>query len=217
MGDYVDRGPDSKGVIARVREIEATSKARVITLRGNHEDKWIQCYEDPDIGFLLPAGNGCGATFRSFTGAAPLKPGEAVVGEEFVRMLDMKAWLPAYVHAWMSALSLWYEDDHAIYVHACLQWAEGGWKHPRDSNPVPLLWGREPSFFKRYKGKRVVFGHTPVVDLPEVPDDAKSNEFEDQRQLWVRGDLIGIDTGSGKGGLLSCVELPACKVYDSAP
>ena len=217
IGDYLDRGADSKGVIECVRTIQRESRAKVVVLRGNHEDKWIQCYDDPDIGFLLPGGNGCGATFRSFTGAPALKPGEAVVGEEFVRLLDVRAWMPADVLAWLNSLTFWYEDDHALYVHAGLQSADGAWKHPRDSNPVHLMWAREPSFFKRYKGKRVVFGHTPVSDLPDVPRGEGPSPFEDPREVWVRGDLVGIDTGSGKGGTLSAVELPACRVYDARP
>ncbi|MFO0652438.1 MAG: metallophosphoesterase family protein [Polyangiales bacterium] len=214
IGDYLDRGPDAKGVVERVRAVQRDSPAKVVVLRGNHEDKWIQCYDDPDIGFLLPGGNGCGATFRSYTGATPLKPGEAVVGEEFVRLLDVRAWLPTEVLAWMNTLAFWYEDEHALYVHAGLQSAEGAWKHPRDSNHVHLMWAREPAFFKRYKGKRCVFGHTPVSDLPDVPSEAPS-PFEDPREVWCRGDLIGIDTGSGKGGTLSAIELPAFKVYDA--
>lgn len=214
IGDYLDRGPDAKGVIERVRKVQRESPAKVVVLRGNHEDKWIQCYDDPDIGFLLPGGNGCGATYRSFIGATPLKPGEAVVGEEFVRLLDVRSWMPADVLAWLNTLEHWYEDDHAIYVHAGLQSVDGAWKHPRDSNRVHLMWAREPGFFKRYRGKRCVFGHTPVSDLPEVPLDPAS-PFTEPRDVWARGDLVGIDTGSGKGGLLSAIELPACKVYDS--
>ncbi len=215
IGDYVDRGADAAGVIDLVRELQRELPAKVVPLRGNHEDKWIQCWDDPDIGFLLPGSNGCGATFRSFVGAPSLKPGESVVGDEFVRLLDVKAWLPDDVLAWMKSLACWYEDEHAIYVHAGLQASDGAWRHPRDTNPVHLLWGRAPAFFKSYAGKRVVFGHTPVNDLPEIPPAREVGGFLDRREVWVRGDLVGIDTGSGKGGVLSAVELPACRVYDT--
>jgi serine/threonine protein phosphatase 1 len=216
IGDYLDRGADARGVVERVRLIQRFSPAKVVALRGNHEDKWIQCYDDPDLGFLLPVGNGCGSTYRSYIRGAALKPGEAVMGDEFVKMLDVKSWLPRDDWEWMKTLELWYEDEHAIYVHACLPASPDGWKHPRDASPTPLMWGREPGFFKRYAGKRVVFGHTPVTDLPELPDDEPTRGFADKRQAWVRGDLVGIDTGSGKGGVLSALELPACRIYDSA-
>ena len=214
IGDYIDRGPDAKAVVARVQLIQRYSPAKVVTLRGNHEDKWIQCYSDPDLGFLLPVGNGCGATWRSYTGQAPLKPGEAVVGDEFVQMLDVKRWFPSADWEWMKTLELWYEDEHAIYVHAGVPADGDGWKHPRDAAPVPLMWAREPGFFKRYAGKRVIFGHTPVADLP-VPSENPTDTWKNRRNVWIRGDLVGIDTGSGKGGVLSAIELPACRVYDS--
>ena len=40
MGDMIDRGPDSPGVVARVRELHAEGRATV--LRGNHEDMMIR-------------------------------------------------------------------------------------------------------------------------------------------------------------------------------
>jgi serine/threonine protein phosphatase 1 len=217
IGDYLDRGPDAKGVVDRVREEQRTSPAKVVVLRGNHEDKWVQCYEDPDIGFLLPGGNGCGATYRSYTGGVQLRPGEAVVGDEFVKLLDVKSWFPEDVLTWMNSLDFWYEDEHAMYVHAGLQRIDSDWKHPSETNPVHLMWAREPAFFRGYKGKRVLFGHTPVADLPEVATKDRNADFNEPREVWTRGDLVGIDTGSGKGGILSAVELPACRVYDSRP
>src|SRR5262249_28752546 len=72
LGDYVDRGPDSRGVIERVRELSSNGPARVVALRGNHEDKWIESYHEPDLGFLIPRVNGCAHTFQSFVGGAPL-------------------------------------------------------------------------------------------------------------------------------------------------
>ena len=68
LGDYVDRGPDSAGVIARIRELEATCPAKIVALRGNHEDAWLQVVDTGWPEFLLPRSNGCLECYRSFIG-----------------------------------------------------------------------------------------------------------------------------------------------------
>jgi serine/threonine protein phosphatase 1 len=214
LGDYVDRGPDSAGVIARVRAI-AAQHARTVTLRGNHEDKWIDCYEEPDAGFLLPRSNGCFEMFRSFTGGPVPAREESPSAEEFPRFANVRSWLPADVYEWMRSLPHWYEDEHAIYVHAGLEGEGKIWFHPRDSKPKPLLWMREPDFYVGYAGKRVVFGHTVTKELPIDHLGPIKRLFDDPGDVWTRGDLVGIDTGCGKGGFLSAVELPRMKVYES--
>ena len=209
LGDYVDRGPNARGVVERVRRIIAESPTRTICLRGNHEDKWIQSFAKPDLPFLIQWGNGCAATFRSYTGGAPLSEEETLEIPEIQRMLQVSDWLPADVVAWMDSLPLWYEDDHALYVHAGLEGEGSVWKHPSQCSPKPLLWMREPGFFRNYSGKRLCFGHTPVSELPIEHEGADPND------VWIRGDLIGLDTGCGKGGFLSAIELPAQTIYES--
>ena len=44
LGDYVDRGPDSKGVIDFIRELQKT-KYNVTALKGNHEDFMVDLYD----------------------------------------------------------------------------------------------------------------------------------------------------------------------------
>ena len=39
--------------------------------------------------------------------------------------------------------------------------------------------------------------------------------FDDPGDVWTRGDLVAVDTGAGKGGFLSAIELPRGKVYES--
>lgn len=206
LGDYVDRGPDSKGVLEKVRAVAAKGPARVVTLRGNHEDMWLECWRSPNLGFLLPRGNGCVNMYRSFAGVPSLGEGEEIALDELEELIAVRSWLPEEVRAFMADTSLWHEDEHAIYVHAGLQGEDTEWRHPSQSAPKILMWMREPDFFSQYRGKRLIFGHTPTRDL-EPPSD----------EVWRRGDLIGIDTGAGKGGYLSAIELPSLTVYDSRP
>ena len=122
-------------------------------------------------------------------------------------MFDLAGWVPPAVARWLATLPTWYEDEHAIYVHAGLDGEGAAWKHPRDGAERPLLWMREPDFYTQYQGKTVVFGHTPVTDLPPA-DPARAT-------VWRRGPLWGIDTGAGRGGHLSAIELPSGRIVDS--
>jgi serine/threonine protein phosphatase 1 len=216
LGDYLDRGPDSRGVIERVRALEAACPARVVALRGNHEDKWIECYRTPDINFLLPYNNGCGATFRSYVGGPVLADLEDLDPSEVDRFLDVPSWLPRDVVAWMQSLPLWFENEHGIFVHAGLEGKGKRWKHPRRSSSAYLLWMRRHDFYLYYKGKRLVFGHTAVDELPSDHLGAYAHYLDDSAlEVWMRGDLIGLDTACGKGGFLSAIELPSLTIYDS--
>jgi serine/threonine protein phosphatase 1 len=217
LGDYVDRGPDSLGVVERIRGLGAKLPAKLVTLRGNHEDMWVKCYqaEESSFGFLIPPGNGCLNTYRSFTGQPQLTDTERLPNEEMVLFMEVASWFPREIYEWMDTLPLWYEDEHAIYVHAGLEGEGTEWKHPRDCARMPLMWMREEDFFLGYRGKRLLFGHTKVKDLPPPDLSFWQKLFDDPNDVWVNHDLIGLDTGSGKGGFLSAIELPAMKVYES--
>ena len=120
LGDYVDRGPESRAVVERVRELQASAAFKVVLLRGNHEDTWARSFENPNPAFLLHKGNGCGATWRSFTGRPMGDELTQLSDDEFLEMLDVRHWFPSDVAEWMQTLPTWYEDAHGIYVHAGL-------------------------------------------------------------------------------------------------
>jgi serine/threonine protein phosphatase 1 len=206
LGDYLDRGPDSRGVIETLRRLPEQTAGKVVFLRGNHEDALLRVLDGGDAGFLMPPGNGVVATFRSFTDGPQ---GVELDRDDFTRFLVLKAWLPPAVVRWMRDLPLWYRDAHATYVHAGLEGEGAEWNPPETSSPHSLLWMREPDFFAEYAGPPLVFGHTPVADLP--PADCWRTD------VWRRGPLVGLDTGAGKGGPLSCLELPSGEVYQAFP
>ena len=124
------------------------------------------------------------------------------------------SFFPPDVVEWMRELLFWYEDDHAIYVHAGLpQNSDGVFVHPsKVLNKRKLLWLRDQEFFRDYRGKLVVFGHTVTSTLPE---ELSSYTPEDPTDLWAGEAVIGIDTGAGKGGFLTCIELPEMVVWES--
>jgi serine/threonine protein phosphatase 1 len=212
LGDYLDRGPDSAGVVAWVRALAARGPAKVVALRGNHEDAWLQVVDRGWPEFILPRSNGCLETYRSFAGRSPPAPDEATSPEDMVAMLAGR-FLPPDVIAWMRQLPFHFEDDHAIYVHAGIKRDPGGFPHPSQVEPQrALLWLRDRDFFENYRGKLVVFGHTTTLTLP---NELSSYSPDDPADLWAGPACVGLDTGAGKGGFLTAFELPARTVYES--
>jgi serine/threonine protein phosphatase 1 len=209
MGDYLDRGPDAALVIDYLRnQLPTRTPAKIVFLRGNHEDAWLRVVDGGWPEFLAPPTNGCWATYLSFTGvkAEDLKPAdyEAFTTGSFV---------PPAVVAWMKALPFWYEDEHAIYVHAGLVDHDGVFLHPSEvSDPRPLLWLRTEAFFRSYRGKRVVCGHTVTEFLPQ---ELSSFTPWDPKDLWLGECVVALDTGCGAGGFLTAVDLPSVACFES--
>jgi serine/threonine protein phosphatase 1 len=162
--------------------------------------------------FVLPPPNGCLATLRSYTrGKFPHEGELPGADERFI--LQTGEFFPPDVVEWFRALPYWYEDDHAIYVHAGLPQGPEGFMHPSTVKaPVSLLWLRDEHFFANYRGKRVVFGHTRTEYLPE---ELSGYTPEDPTDLWAGECTVGIDTGCGNGGFLTAVEFPEGNVYES--
>jgi serine/threonine protein phosphatase 1 len=213
LGDYVDRGPKSAQIIEFIRtELPHRTPAKIVCLRGNHEDAWIRVVNTGWPEFVFPAGNGCLQCMRSFTGGPG--PGESQTPShaELESMLRGKFFPPDVVE-WMTALPYWYEDDHAIYVHAGLPRKNGDWVHPANvEDPIVLLWLRSREFFVDYRGKLVICGHTMTRTLPP---ELSLYTPDDPTDMWVGENVYAIDTGCGKGGFLTAIELPELLVYES--
>jgi serine/threonine protein phosphatase 1 len=169
------------------------------------DEGWIQ--------YVLPSGNGCLATMRSFQRRPPPAEDEAPeIGD--MEALFSGSFFPPDVIEWMRSLPLWYEDDHAIYVHAGLPRENGRWLHPSEVPPPArvLLWTRSEQMFREYDKKTLVIGHT-ITEL--LPPELSSHTPADPADLWASDHIIALDTGCGKGGFLTAVELPSRTVYES--
>lgn len=212
LGDYLDRGANSKDIVERLMSLPTRTPAKVVCLRGNHEDSWLRVCREGWDEFVLSPGNGCLATVRSYTG------GDIPTAKDQPRQEDMMplttgAFFPEAVVRWLEGLPHWYEDANAIYVHAGLPREGDRFLHPSEvSNHLVLLWIRTQDFFRNYRGKRVVFGHTPTEFLPQ---EISSYTPLDPGDAFMGTDVIGTDTGCGTGGFLTAVELPAVRVYES--
>ena len=98
-------------------------------------------------------------TFEQYTG----KPVKFESEEELEILRQTSPIIFAKEHlSFMRELPLFHEDEFAYYVHAGL---ENG-KHPSETSALSLLWMRDMNFYKNYRGKPCVFGHTPTPLLP---------------------------------------------------
>lgn len=212
VGDYIDRGPRSADVIAYLRALPERTPAKVVLLRGNHEDAWLRVLDRGWPEFVLPVTNGCLATMRSFTGG-PVPEEEEGLSQKEAAVVLSGSFFPPDVVEWMRNLPYYYEDEHAIYVHAALPKGPHGYEHPaKTERKLAMLWCRDDDFVRDYQGKLVIFGHTATKYLPPELSEYTPEDTED---VWVGPCVIGIDTRCGKGGFLTCVELPSGEVYES--
>jgi len=147
LGDYIDRGPNPRGVIEKVLELKKLYGEKIITLKGNHEWMFERFLKGIDIDVFLY--NGGGMTLKSYYD----KKGHLEIPEEHLKFLK--------------ELKLYYETEDYIFVHAGLRPG----KELKEQNEEDLLWIRDSFYFSEYKfPKTIVFGHTPFP-APLILDD----------------------------------------------
>lgn len=181
VGDLVDRGPDSAGVVGYLADLTRVDP-RAVVLKGNHDAMFLEFlttrparwsdsrYLHPNVGgrvtlssYGLPAD---GAPRALHDGAA-----EAI---------------PADHRAFLDALPLRHVEGGCLFVHAGIQ--------PgvplAEQTAADLMWIRDAFLYDtRDHGSLVVHGHTPV---PAVEH---------------HGNRLAIDTGAGWDGPLSAVAI----------
>ncbi len=212
LGDYVDRGPRVRETVTFLRRLPARTEARVVLLRGNHEDSWLRVAAGQFGEFVFPRANGCLETLRSYRGEPAPARDEPPRDDEWVQ-LRAASFFPRDVLAWMGSLPFFHEDEYAIYVHGGLPRAGARFAHPSEAEPPRiLLWVRTRDFFVNYRGKYVVFGHTRCATLPQ---ELSAYTPDDPTDVFAGPCVAGIDTGAGKGGFLTALELPGRRVYES--
>jgi serine/threonine protein phosphatase 1 len=180
LGDYIDRGPDSKGVIEM---LAARMQSRpTACLMGNHELMLLRFLQDPESWDAWSASGGI-PTIISY-GIRPPQWPTSDQKLELARALASA--LPQHHYTFLVNLPFVFESGDILCVHAGLK---PGVPVERQQ-PEDLTWIREE--FLAYRGdfgRFIVHGHTPV----EEPD--------------IRCNRINIDTGAYATGRLSCVIL----------
>lgn len=149
VGDYIDRGPNSCGVVQRVIELTNDKDKypfRFVALKGNHEDMLINDQE----GFYH---NGGRETLMSY-GFQPLDV-------ETINLMRQGMWkITGLTHyEFMSDLPLYYEEGAVCICHAGIDMS---FFKAEDANPDSLIWSRVMRKGPHDYYKYTVHGHTPL-------------------------------------------------------
>ncbi|MBX9710071.1 MAG: metallophosphoesterase [Xanthobacteraceae bacterium] len=171
LGDYVSKGPDSRGVIERL-ETNPPRDFKFVALKGNHDAMMVSALRDgADMSEWLAKGGA--STLASYGDAA-------AVPQSHIDWLDVRP--------------LMHEDVHRIYVHAGLNPVLPLYAQ---SEKV-LLWkryGRDET--GGYGARHVVHGHDNAVDGPLL-FEGRSNL---DTCAWRTGQLvIGVFDDDVPGG-----------------
>ena len=141
IGDYVDKGPQSRQVIDRLL-LGVPAGWSLVALKGNHDAMMVEALRNP-AKMAAWFEKGDDAALASYGGDAAAVP-------------------PGHI-AWLDQLRLMHLDAHRLYVHAGVDP-----DIPLDrQSETTLLWHRYPRGYSRGYGERhVVHGHDAHPDGP---------------------------------------------------
>jgi serine/threonine protein phosphatase 1 len=180
LGDYIDRGPDSRRVVEALIQRKISHQA--VFLKGNHEECALGFLSDPGalswwrhIGGL--------STILSY-GVSPRYPNNLAAQQEIATALG-QAMPPSHV-LFFRGLALSFTCGDFFFVHAGVRP-----RIPLERQSQDDLLGIRDEFLLHEEdfGKVVVHGHTPV-EQPEIHTNR-----------------INIDTGAYASGRLTCLVL----------
>lgn len=186
LGDYVDRGQESRGVIELLAHLKREGRARVTALKGNHEEALLGFLADPSTGAAW-AEHGGRETLKSY-GVNP--PRSLTDAEGWTAARDALAFaLPQTHRDFLQGLQLFATVGGYIFVHAGVR--PGVPIDQQDAHD--LLWIRK-DFIDAPRALAeavVVHGHTPTAEPSQAPG------------------RLGVDTGAYATGVLTAVRLEA--------
>lgn len=190
LGDLVDRGPDSRGVIQTLIDGIAAGRDWIV-LRGNHDQMFLDFLQAarrgapglaPGRGWL-GANSGGMATLRSY--------GIEIAGGDIGWPALAEA-VPEAHRRFLENLPYCYETEAQFFVHAGIR---PGVPLSRQA-PEDMLWIRDEFLYDtRDHGKLIVHGHTPV-DRPTH-----------------YGNRVDLDAGAGWGRPLVVARLEGRDVW----
>jgi serine/threonine protein phosphatase 1 len=174
LGDYVNHGPDSKGILDRL--IALYNKGRLVPLRGNHELKMLEA------AFLPNWEVGCGLLLDREMLASYGQNGQ--IGQ--LKDIPSDHWI--FVK---DCCVDWWETTHHLFVHATVD----------PSKPLPeqtqekLFWQKFDYPAPHFSGKTLICGHSSQKSGKPI-----SIGHAICIDTWVYGGgwLTGLDIDSGR-------------------
>jgi serine/threonine protein phosphatase 1 len=161
LGDYVDKGPDSKAVIDILMTLPPPGWS-LVALKGNHDAMMVAGLRDPSkMQWWLDRGGD--AAIKSYGGDASQVPSDHI--------------------EWLDRLALMHVDRQRVYVHAGLDP-----DLPLDRQVErTLLWKRYPEGYAfDFAGRHVVHGHDSLVDGPKLYEGRSNLDT----RAWRTGRLV---------------------------
>lgn len=195
LGDYVDRGPNTKGVIDKVMSLK---EAGALLLKGNHEDLMIKALTTDIERSWNHWIKLCGGDKTLFSyGFSEI---DIAASEEKFQKPELQSSTLNKHLEFIQGLENYIETSDYIFVHAGV--------HPTtpivETDPHILMWIRD-EFHKGYNGEKIViFGHTETNSL--------HRDINNNNVYFGSNRIVGIDGGAVYGGQLNCLELPSQKV-----
>ncbi len=187
LGDYIDRGDNSRAVIELLIEIQA-ARPNTVFLRGNHEQLLINAWDGPQPKVT---------EWNTIISGPELKlwldnGGTHTIDDyELENVLGIWSDFPSTHEEFIRGTTMEYRQRGYLFVHAGLlnfgEWWEGA-----GYDLDPRIWIREPFLSSEEDyGFVVVFGHTPqITGIPLIMDNK-----------------MGIDTAAVFGQCLTAVVL----------
>ncbi|MEI6206755.1 MAG: metallophosphoesterase [Desulfuromonadales bacterium] len=185
LGDYIDRGPDSKGVIDTILELQRDGYD-VQPIKGNHEQMLIDFDEsgtDEMLEYWLE--NGGSETLQSYgsEGAELIIPGEHL---DFIK-----------------ALPVCIATESHVFVHAGLNFSLD--KPLAGTSQEFMLWNRKYQYMdsKIIGGRKMIAGHTPRY-LDEIEESLERDFIQLDNgcylgdQLYGKGNLVALELNSNR-------------------
>lgn len=217
LGDYTDRGPDSKKVIDQLIKWRK-AYPNWFFLYGNHEDLMLEALIGQSYGgynsFDLWYTQGGLQTQQSY-----LQQGFAKYDLQTMARHDRRHVISRHIQWMVDNLAVYFEDDKYCYVHGGVlpntplkehvKILNEGSKQDRFTLIKAMLWAREEFIESNYKWeKKVIFGHSA---------DHRGKYSGDGRRLQpiVMPNKIGLDTAvcPPASWKLTAIELPSEKIY----
>lgn len=178
MGDYVDRGPDSRGVLDTILNLINSGYYSVHPLRGNHDEMLLRTiHNDHDMFSAMYFDEWGKHTLQSFGLSTPGS-------------------FPAKYRVLLESMPYIRVETDFVFVHAGLSMNADDPVH--DSEIFEMLWSRGgPTDIRKLGGRRLVTGHT-IEPMDVIRDSIHSGHIRLDNGAFTRrqpefGNLVALN------------------------